>query len=114
MKIGDRVLFYHSDTGKCVVGIAEVARSAYPDPTADDPQWVAVDLKPLKPLNETVPLASIRYHAKLGNLPLIRQSQLSVMPLTSEEFETIVTMSAGKKGKKRYSLANPLNRHGFQ
>ena len=101
MKLGDRVLFYHSGTGKCVVVIAEVAKSAYPDPTADDPQWVAVDLKPVKPLNEAVPLASIRYHAKLGNLPLIRQSQLSVMPLTREEFETILAMGAGKKGKKR-------------
>jgi predicted RNA-binding protein with PUA-like domain len=101
MKVGDRVLFYHSGTGKCVVGIAEVAKAAYPDPTADDPQWVAVDLKPLRPLTEAVPLAAIRYHANLGDLPLIRQSQLSVMPLTKEEFETIVTMSAGKKGKKR-------------
>jgi predicted RNA-binding protein with PUA-like domain len=101
MKAGDRVLFYHSGTGKCVVGIAEVAKAAYPDPTADDPQWVAVDLKPVKPLNEPVPLASIRYHAKLGNLPLIRQSQLSVMPLTREEFETIVAMGAGKKAKNK-------------
>ena len=101
MKVGDRVLFYHSGTGKCVVGIAEVAKSAYPDPTADDPQWVAVDLKPVKPLNEPVPLASIRYHAKLANLPLIRQSQLSVMPLTKDEFETIVAMGSGKKTKKR-------------
>jgi predicted RNA-binding protein with PUA-like domain len=97
MKAGDRVLFYHSGTGKCVVGIAEVVKAAYPDPTAGDPQWVAVDLKPVKPLNEPVPLASIRYHAKLGNLPLIRQSQLSVMPLTKEEFETILAMGAGKK-----------------
>ncbi len=101
MKAGDRVLFYHSGTGKCVVGIAEVAKAAYPDPTADDPQWVAVDLKPVKPLNEQVPLASIRYHAKLGNLPLIRQSQLSVMPLTKEEFETIVSMGTGKKAGKK-------------
>ena len=101
MKVGDRVLFYHSGTGKCVVGIAEVAKAAYPDPTADDPQWVAVDLKPVKPLNEPVPLASLRYHAKLGNLPLIRQSQLSVMPLTKEEFETILAMGAGKKTKKK-------------
>src|SRR5712671_5579272 len=97
MKVGDRVLFYHSGSGKCVIAIAEVAKAAYPDPTADDPQWVAVDLKPLKPLNEAVPLASIRYHARLGNLPLIRQSQLSVMPLTKEEFETILAMGAGKK-----------------
>lgn len=101
MKVGDRVLFYHSGTGKCVVGIAEVAKAAYPDPTADDPQWVAVDLKPVKPLNESVPLASLRYHARLGNLPLIRQSQLSVMPLTKEEFETIVGMGTGKKAKKK-------------
>ncbi len=101
MKAADRVLFYHSGTGKCVVGIAEVAKAAYPDPTADDPQWVAVDLKPVKPLNEPVPLASIRYHSKLGNLPLIRQSQLSVMAITKEEFETIVSMGAGKKTRKK-------------
>src|SRR5216683_2840974 len=101
MKVGDRVLFYHSGTGKCVVGIAEVAKAAYPDPTADDPQWVAVDIKPVKPLNEPVPLASIRYHAKLANLPLIRQSQLSVMPLTKEEFETLAGMGTGKKARKK-------------
>jgi predicted RNA-binding protein with PUA-like domain len=101
MKLGDRVLFYYSGTGECVVGIAEVAKASYPDPTGDDPQWVAVDLKPVKRLNEPVPLASIRYHAKLANLPLIRQSQLSVMPLTKEEFETIVGMGTGRKtGKK--------------
>jgi predicted RNA-binding protein with PUA-like domain len=97
MKVGDRVLFYHSSTGKCVVGIAEVAKAAYADPTADDPQWVAVDIKPFKPLKEAVPLAAIRYTAKLANLPLIRQSQLSVMPLTKEEFDTIVAMGSGKK-----------------
>jgi len=101
MKVGDRVLFYYSGTGKCVVGIAEVAKAAYPDPTADDPQWVSVDIKPLKRLNEPVPLASIRYHAKLANLPLIRQSQLSVMALTKEEFETIVGMGAAKKTKQK-------------
>jgi predicted RNA-binding protein with PUA-like domain len=101
MKIGDTVLFYHSGTGKCVVGIAQVAKAAYPDPTADDPQWVAVDIKPVKALKEPVPLASIRYSPKLSNLPLIRQSQLSVMPLTKEEFETIVGMGAGKKIKKK-------------
>jgi predicted RNA-binding protein with PUA-like domain len=101
MKAGDSVLFYHSGTGKCVVGIAEVAKAAYPDPTADDPQWVAVDIKPVKPLKEPVPLASIRYHPSLSNLPLIRQSQLSVMPITKEEFETILGMGAGKKASKK-------------
>src|ERR1044072_6801639 len=99
MKVGDRVLFYHSGTGKCVVGIAEVAKAAYADPTADDPQWVAVDLKPLKPLKAEVPLAAIRYDPNLSNLPLIRQSQLSVMPLTKNEFEVIVKMGTGKKAK---------------
>jgi predicted RNA-binding protein with PUA-like domain len=101
MKAGDRVLFYHSGTGKAVVGIAEVAKPAYPDPTADDPQWVAVDIKPIKPLPEPVPLAAIRYHDQLGSLPLIRQSQLSVMPLTKEEFEVIVGIGDGKTKKSR-------------
>src|SRR6185295_4593482 len=99
MRIGDRVLFYHSGTGKCVVGIAEVAKAAYADPTANDPQWVAVDLKPVKPLKENVPLAAISYNDKLANLPLIRQSQLSVMPLTKDEFDVIVKMGTTKTAK---------------
>src|SRR6266699_7126427 len=66
MKVGDRVFFYHSGSGKCVVGIAEVAKAAYPDPTADDPQWVAVDLKPVKPLKECVTLEAIKANQKLS------------------------------------------------
>jgi predicted RNA-binding protein with PUA-like domain len=100
MKIGDRVLFYHSGKGKEVVGLAEVVKSAYQDPTADDPQWVAVDLKPVTPLTVPVQLAAIRYDKRLSQLPLIRQSQLSVMPLTKDEFDVIVTMGSGK-GRKR-------------
>ncbi len=96
MKAGDRVLFYHSGSGKCVVGIAEVAKAAYPDPTADDPQWVAVDLKPAKPLNQSVTLEAIKSNQKLSNMLLLRQSRLSVMPLTKEEFEMIVRMGSGK------------------
>ena len=99
MKAGQRVLFYHSGKDKAVVGIAEVVRSAYPDPTADDVQWVAVDLKPIKALKNPVPLAAIRYDKRLSQLPLIRQSQLSVMPLTKDEFEVIVALGAGK-GRK--------------
>src|SRR5713226_5347061 len=95
MKVGDRVLFYYSGTGKCVVGIAEVAKAAYPDPAADEAQWVAVDIKPVKPLREPVPLVAIRAHPKLSNLSLVRQSQLSVMALTKDEFETIVGMGVG-------------------
>ena len=100
MKIGDRVLFYHSGKGKEVVGLAEVLKSAYPDPTADDPQWVAVDLKPIKALGTPVQLAAIRYDKRLSQLPLIRQSQLSVMPLTKDEFDTIVSMGNNKARKK--------------
>ena len=100
MKTGERVLFYHSGKDKAVVGLAEVVKSAYPDPTADDEQWVAVDLKPVKALKNPVPLAAIRYDKRLSQLPLIRQSQLSVMSLTKDEFEILVATGEGKKGKK--------------
>ena len=100
MKTGDQVLFYHSGKDKAVVGIAEVAKAAYADPTADDPQWVAVDLKPVKPLATPVLLATIRYDKRLSALPLIRQSQLSVMPLTKDEFDAILSMGSGKNRKK--------------
>ncbi|HKO98431.1 MAG TPA: EVE domain-containing protein [Pyrinomonadaceae bacterium] len=100
MKAGERVLFYHSGKDKAVVGIAEVVKSAYPDPTADDEQWVAVDLKPIRPLKNPVPLAAIRYDKRLAELPLIRQSQLSVMPLTKDEFETIIATGDGKARRK--------------
>ena len=97
MKLGNRVLFYHSGSGKCVVGIAEVAKAAYPDPTADDPQWIAVDLKPVRPLKECVALEAIKANQKLSNMLLVRQSRLSVMPVTKEEFETILGMSSRRR-----------------
>jgi len=100
MKSGDRVLFYHSGKDKAVVGIAEVAKAAYPDPTAPDPQWVAIDLKPVKVLATPVPLAAIRYDKRLSGLPLIRQSQLSVMPLTKDEFDVLVGLGSGAKKKR--------------
>jgi predicted RNA-binding protein with PUA-like domain len=100
MKTGERVLFYHSGKDKAVVGLAEVVKSAYPDPTADDVQWLAVDLKAVKPFKNPVPLAAIRYDKRLSQLPLIRQSQLSVMPLTKDEFDVIVALGAGKERKR--------------
>lgn len=100
MKTGERVLFYHSGKDKAVVGLAEVVKSAYPDPTADDEQWVAVDLKPIKALKNPVPLAAIRYDKRLSQLPLIRQSQLSVMSLTKDEFDILVATGEGKNRKK--------------
>src|SRR6476659_1867869 len=101
MKVGDRVLFYHSGKEKAVVGLAEVVKSAYADPTATDEQWVAVDLKPVKALKSPVPLAAIRYDKRLSQLPLIRQSQLSVMSLTRDEFDIIVATGEGKVRKKQ-------------
>jgi predicted RNA-binding protein with PUA-like domain len=100
MKTGERVLFYHSGKEKAVVGLAEVVKIAYPDPTADDDQWVAIDLKPIKALKNPVPLAAIRYDKRLSQLPLIRQSQLSVMSLTKDEFDIIVATGDGKIRKK--------------
>ena len=100
MKVGDKVLFYHSGKEKAVVGLAEVVKSAYPDPTANDSQWVAVDLKPTKALGTPVPLAAIRYDKRLSQLPLIRQSQLSVMSLDKDEFDVIVGMGNSKPRKK--------------
>jgi predicted RNA-binding protein with PUA-like domain len=97
MKVGDRVLFYHSGEQKAVVGVAQVAKAPYPDPTADEAQWIAVDIKPLKPLRAPVPLSTIKAEPKLASMLLVRQSRLSVMPVTKEEFEKIVALGAGKK-----------------
>ena len=91
MKTGDKVLFYHSVTGKEVVGIAEVSKPAFPDPT--DEKWVAVELKPVKALKKPVTLTQIKENLALANLKLVRQSQLSVMPVSKDEYEEIVSMS---------------------
>ena len=91
MQKGDKVLFYHSVTGKEVVGIATVSKTGFPDPT--DENWVAVELQPVKPLKRPVTLAAIKANLALVNIGLLRQSQLSVMPLTKDEFEEIVSMS---------------------
>lgn len=101
MKVGDAVLFYHTGESKSVVGIAQVGKAAYPDPTANDEQWVAVDIKPVKPLKTAVSLAAMRDNPKLSSLLLIRQSRLSVMPITKDEFETIVMMGGGKSSSKK-------------
>jgi predicted RNA-binding protein with PUA-like domain len=94
MKTGDIVLFYHSVTGKEVVGIAKVAREAYPDPTADEPGWDCVDLVPAKPLKKSVTLAAIKAAPTLKDIALLKQSRLSVMPLTAEEYAVILKLAA--------------------
>lgn len=90
MKNGDLVLYYHSNEGKAVVGIAKVVREAYPDPTADDPAWVVVDLSPEGRLQKPVTLQQIKENEKLQQIALLRQSRLSVMPLRREEFDVIL------------------------
>ena len=82
MQVDDRVLYYHSGEGREVVGVARVARSAYPDPTATEGAWVAVDLNPIEALARPVGLAAIKEDPALKDLPLIRQSRLSVMPVS--------------------------------
>jgi predicted RNA-binding protein with PUA-like domain len=93
MRAGDAVLFYHSGKEKSVVAIAEVAKAAYPDPTADDDSWIAVDIKPVKRLANPVSLADIKANARLRDLLLVKQSRLSVMPVSQEDFDEIVKMS---------------------
>ncbi len=93
MAVGDLVLFYHSVTGKEVVGVAKVAREAYPDPTADEVGWDCVDLVPAKPLKEAVTLETIKATPALKEVALLRQSRLSVMPLTAAEYAVIVKLA---------------------
>jgi predicted RNA-binding protein with PUA-like domain len=95
MRKGDPVLFYHSNEGLAVVGIARVSKEAYPDPTTSDPRWVAVDIEPVEALKNPVPLGDIKKDKRLQNIGLIKQAQLSVMPLTKEEFGAVVAKGNG-------------------
>jgi predicted RNA-binding protein with PUA-like domain len=93
MKKGDKVLFYHSNIGKEVVGIAKVTKTAFQDPTTDDERWVAVELTPVKKLKRPVGLAEMKSNLALADLGLLKQSQLSVIALTKDEFEEILSMA---------------------
>jgi predicted RNA-binding protein with PUA-like domain len=90
MKEGDLCLFYHSNIGLEVVGIARVAREHYPDPTAEKGDWSCVDLEPYKPFQRPVRLAEIKAHPALQQLLLVRNGRLSVMPVQSDDFFTIL------------------------
>ncbi len=96
MRKGDKVLFYHSNEGLEIVGIAQVVKEAYQDPTTDDAAWVAVDLKPVKKLKKPVSLIQIKENKQLQNMALLRISRLSVQPVTEEEWGIIMKM-AGEK-----------------
>jgi predicted RNA-binding protein with PUA-like domain len=91
MKKGDKVLFYHSVSEKAVVGIAEVSKEEYPDPT--DEKWIAVEVKPVKKLKKSVTLQDVKANAALANIALVRQSRLSVIPLTKDEYEEVLSMA---------------------
>jgi len=96
MQKGDEVLFYHSGDEKAVVGIAKVVRAAYLDATADEGDWSTVDLAPVRSVAKRVTLREIKSNSRLKGIPLIRQSRLSVMPLTEPEFREIVNMAEGR------------------
>lgn len=96
MKKGDEVLFYHSNEGTAIVGIAKVAKEAYQDPTTTDDAWVAVDLKAHKKLKTPVTLAQVKADKRLANMALVRLGRLSVQPVTDEEWKIIMEM-AGEK-----------------
>lgn len=93
MQAGDRVFFYHSNIGKEVVGIVEVVRTAYQDPTDETGRWVCVDVKTVSKLPQPVTLAAIKAEPRLEGIGLIRQSRLSVMPITAEHAGVILEMA---------------------
>ncbi len=96
MKKGDLCLYYHSNEGKAVVGVARVLREGYEDPTAKGEDWTAVDVEPVKALARPVPLAEMRDHPLLGKMMMFRQGRLSVVPVTKEEFDAVLEL-----GKRR-------------
>ncbi|NCP11802.1 MAG: EVE domain-containing protein [Sphingomonadales bacterium] len=98
MSVGDRVLFYHSITGKEAVGIMEVSKPAYPDPTAEQPdkwpdKWVAVSVRPVTKLKRPVTLAQMKADDRLSEMKMLRQSRLSVCPLTTREWQAVTAMA---------------------
>ncbi len=93
MKKGDELFYYHSNTGTEIVGIAEVTKEHYQDPTSDDANWVAVDVKPVKKLKGAVPLTQVKNDERLKDMALIRLSRLSVQPVTEEEWKIILELA---------------------
>lgn len=96
MKLNDLLFFYHSNEGVEIVGVAKVSKTAFQDPTSDNPNWLSVELKPVKKLKRSVPLSEIKKVPSLQQMALIRLSRLSVQPVTEDEWFTIMEM-AGEK-----------------
>lgn len=93
MKKGDAVFFYHSGEEKQIVGLARVDKEAYPDPTADEGDWSAVDIVSIKPLDIPVTLQQIKADKALKEMPLVRQSRLSVSPVTEDQFKRVLALA---------------------
>ena len=92
MRPGDRAFFYHSNTGREIVGVVEVVRAAYPDPTAESGPWLAVDMRAVAPMTRPVTLAAIKAEPALAELALVRQSRLSVLPVSAPHWDLICRM----------------------
>ena len=92
MQKGDQVFFYHSNEGLAIVGIAEVVKTAYQDPTTEDPNWVVVDFKPVKPMPKPVTLEAIKAEPSLADMDLVRLSRLSVGTVKPAEYKKILKM----------------------
>ena len=98
MAVGDRAFFYHSNIGKEIVGVVEVARAAYPDPSEETGRWACVDMRAVGPMPKPVTLAAIKATPELDGIGLIRQSRLSVMPISDEHWALLCRMG-GWKGR---------------
>lgn len=99
MRLGDRAFFYHSNIGKEIVGVVEVAREAYPDPTDPSARWVCVDMRAVAPLPAPVTLAAIKAEPALADIALIRQSRLSVMPVSPPHWAMLCRMGGWNDGR---------------
>ncbi len=92
MKKGDICLFYHSGEEKSVVGVAKVSKEAYQDPTTTEPNWVCVDITPIKALEKHVSLATMKKHPTLSKMLLVRHSRLSAIPITADDYHTMISL----------------------
>ena len=98
MKKGDRAFFYHSNVGKEIVGVVEVVREAYPDPTAESGDWVCVDMQAVRPVPQPIQLAAIKADPKFNDLALVRLSRLSVAPVSQEHWSQLCALGGVEQG----------------
>ncbi len=103
MKPGELVLYYHSNEGKEVVGVARVTRASYPDPTTDDDRWVVVDLEPVVPLERAVSLEEIKADKKLAGIALVKRGRISVVPVSRDEFQHVLKLGTTRVPRAKKS-----------